>query len=505
MDDLKANLDWSLEIADFSIHLLGAVLRFYELSALVLFVFVVAACVGATFIVQRRLRIAQSMDFFWSLLAGLTARDVMKRRAELLRRAARQEPEGELWARWDRTLVPSADGMTLQRAVDASHVFRMRNLAHNHLDQYWVAGASAVIVLSGVFGAAATLQLHFAAPGSPTAHADGVATAFATAFWGVVISLALQGSWLACERWLRLRLDELNVRITSLYEPLKGNHALLDLENESGASQEVSRTDIQSLVVSHIQATFDGLADGVQARIWDATMPALQRLEAASERVVAADADVPAPAPVAPVSRPTKNTDSSQHFKVVIAELLNLCGRLGTVAGALDEQLDKRQSDYGTLVERAEAIAASHARQHVPEPSNAATHAAPSLELLDALDTARFNIENTVDELQRRAQQANQSMDRLEESYRAYLDEVSDSATESGARMSNLLIDYTQQLTEQTKERVATLEQTSDAFARTVMEAVQALREAKDAKPPAKPSARRKQPAATRRPAAKKD
>ena len=126
-------------------------------------------------------------------------------------------------------------------------------------------------------------------------------------------------------------------------------------------------------------------------------------------------------------------------------------------------------------------------------------------DLVHELDTARYNIEHTVDELKHRAQSSNRTLDQLEVGYTAFLDGLSDSAADSGARMSNLLIEYSQQMSEQARERLDDWKQMTEEFSAAMAVGLEQMRAAlPEARPSKKRAAARRKTAPVPKQAAKK-
>ena len=517
MEDKANGLDWSLLLPEVSLRLVDETFTAQDLSALLVILFLLVAGGALAYLAFRAKAAVRAVDRFLNLLDGATPSDVVAKRPAIRAAARKTEHEGALWTRFDRTLVLSADGAALYSTQDCANIFNVHTVARDPVENGLITALPGMLTLLGILGTVIVLQLGLG--GTPAKIlADHVAVAFSTSVWGVTAAVTLQLASHGAGWFLRWRLDYLHQRLQRLFPRVGDKHMLVSLEHYEEPG-EVTHASLQSLVDSHMRNTLDVMAQDLQATMQDAMSPTLDNLKSVADELSARrDVEV-----VESLVREQRGV-----LERLAGEVGAALTQLNTGFGSLLQDMDAKLDRYAGVVEQHAVTFAQQTEALSGQCQGAMDKADAVLQvtlegaeqlaiqgeqtrqrdkatrgLVHELDTARYNIEHTVDELKRRAQLANKTLDQLEVGYTAFLDGLSDSAADSGARMSNLLIEYSQQMSEQVRERLADWRQMTVEFSASMSGALDelqtTLKNVQSAPAPKRRAARAKRPAAPKR------
>jgi hypothetical protein len=496
MEDAAQGLDWSLLLPDFAALAPDGTFAAQELSAVIILVLLLAAGWALAVLYVHAVAVTRSIGFLLRTLEGIAPENAVRKRYSVRRAAQKSEYEGALWSRFDQSLVVSADGLALQSTEDCAHVFNLDNLARHALENRILRALPGILPSLGLLGTVGVLQLGFSgvpwtAAGSASGSlVDGFALAFACSAWGAGVGVIVQISLRATAGLLRRRVSRLQQRINRLF-PRAGIQQMQGNPEHSGERAEVTPANLKTQVDGHMRGILDAVAAEVQASLSQAMAPALDKLNRVSDEL-AARRDAPALEAVVEEQRSVLERLGAD----VEASLENLNAGLGPLAQSLELKVDSyaalaeqhaetlqarlddlagRQQDTLDKADSVLQLTLEGAEQFMLHAGQSKQRDKATRELIQDLDTARYNIELTVDELKRRAQLANQTLDQLEVGYTAFLEDVSKSATDSGTRMSNLLVEYSHQLGDQTRERLSDWKQMNEEFSRLMADTLAGL------------------------------
>ncbi|MCZ6804789.1 MAG: anti-phage ZorAB system protein ZorA [Proteobacteria bacterium] len=224
-------------------------------------------------------------------LRNLTPENLIQQRRTLNERAGEIGHVGNLWKKFDETLVVTGSGNQLYNTIDSSHFFNNHTLAPTLVENRLLAAVPGFLTAIGVIGTFAGLQMGLEGISFQGNVSDqqediqgvinGAAVAFMTSVWGVLTSVIFNFLEKIFEQKIKKHISKLQDRIDFLFPRISPEQSLLNIAASSSKSED-ALNGLAERIGEQLQQAVSGMGEQVTAGIKEAMKPAMDSLVGAS-------------------------------------------------------------------------------------------------------------------------------------------------------------------------------------------------------------------------------
>jgi len=232
-----------------------------------------------------------STQFLGSLIDGITSSQLAWKREEILKRAQKNQIEGDLWTEFDESLITTTDGKTIKNTTDASYFFNVESLSYGLIGNRFISAIPGMFTAIGLAGTFIGLQIGLKSLNLETNEGvmaavrpliSGMAVAFSTSVWGILSSLAFNFLEKILGRIIQGNVKDLQEKIDYLFQRILPEDSLSKIESHSSESKLVLQ-HLAEEIGKRMQVSLLELSSQIQSGIQGAIGPAIEKLVEAAE------------------------------------------------------------------------------------------------------------------------------------------------------------------------------------------------------------------------------